>query len=96
MARATWLFAATTIAGLATSAWLYFDRPRPAPAPECAPTKPVTEARNVDPWIAPARTAPARAFSAAPAPALPEQKDESRLARLEESFTTLVELAYRH
>jgi hypothetical protein len=82
MARATWVLAATTIAGFATSLWLFLDRPS-APAPDCGPApKPQTQAaaRSADPWIEPARAATSRS-SATPEPTLPEQKDESRLER---------------
>ena len=82
MARATWLLAATTVAGFATAGWLYVTRPAPAAAPVAECAKPAVAARAADPWTEAVRSAasPART-SAGPVPTLPEQKDESRLER---------------
>ena len=83
MARATWVLAATTVAGFATSLWLYLDRPS-APTPgECAPAakaQTAAAARSVDPWTALGRAGTTRS-SATPEPRLPEQKGESPLER---------------
>jgi hypothetical protein len=78
MARATWLLAATSVAGIATSAWLYVDNrelrahrephAEPASAPKVAADAP-------DPWTAATRSKPSRVT---PLPALPEQKEETR------------------
>src|SRR4051812_7048677 len=101
MARATWLFAATTIAALAATVWLYFDNRSlrdelarrhdtiaAAPAPAAA-------ARSADPWLEVTRsTGPSRS-TAAPAPALPEQKDESRLERRQRRQTEIAALLGR-
>ena len=84
MARVTWLLAATSVAGVATSVWLYLDN-RALRAHEPAPAAASREvaARAADPWIEPARApAPSSARAAAVAPpALPAPKEESRLEK---------------
>jgi hypothetical protein len=91
MARATWVFVATSVVAAACAIWLYVDnrdlreqlaatKPKPAqgsaaPASKVAPTG--------DSWadeLAPKGSGGA-AVSAGPGPRLPEQKDETRLER---------------
>jgi hypothetical protein len=85
----TTVLAATTIAGLAASIWLYLDNrslrdeldDRPAAVVANAePAKAApTEREPVDPWDDTRPRLPAKATG--PAPSLPDQKDESRLER---------------
>ncbi|MDB4959015.1 MAG: hypothetical protein JWO36_6584 [Myxococcales bacterium] len=86
MARSTVVFAAVSLAGIAASVWLYLENrslrselaARPAPASELAK---VTEPRPADPGIeSSGRTSSSRPTSGA-APALPEDKTESRTER---------------
>src|SRR5512143_2148192 len=88
MARATWVFVATSAIAGAAALWLYVDnrdlRARLAtrhdtPAIAQSSDKPAA-ARSADPWLEPMRTL-GSAKSAGPAPALPEQTEESRLER---------------
>lgn len=90
MTRATWVFATTSVVGLVLAGWMYLDnrelaeqlaaaravKPQAPPATDTA-----AAARSADPWTSPTRAAgPARTGSG-PAPALPDQKDETRLER---------------
>jgi hypothetical protein len=89
MARATWLFGATSVAGLSLSLWLYLenralrgeiDRTSHRPAP--AATAPAAAARTADVASPPPRSAmPVGHASATPSPALPEAPSESRMDR---------------
>jgi hypothetical protein len=85
MARATWLLAATSVALVSTSLWLYRDNralraalaARPA-VPAATPAAP----GPLDAWASAARPAPPIArTTAATAPALPEAPPETRLDR---------------
>lgn len=83
MGRATWGLAATSVAGLAASIWLFVDnralRDQLAARPAPAIAAPTVAARTVD---APSRpSAPARSQAAPAAPSLPEPPKESRLER---------------
>jgi hypothetical protein len=90
MTRATWVFAATSVVGVALAIWLYLDNraleaaladARAAKAAP-APAEKVAAARSADPWSEPSRTTgSARGTGTGPAPKLPDQKDETRLER---------------
>jgi hypothetical protein len=88
MSRATWVLAATTVVGVATSLWLYLDNrslrsdleargdPPSAAAPKLA------AARTADPWSEPFRAQSAvKTSNGGAPPSLPDQKDDSRLDR---------------
>jgi hypothetical protein len=88
MARATWLFGMTTVAGLSLSLWLYVENralrgelaggQRLAPAAVAAPAA----ARTPDLAAQPSRSAtPISHATAGPPPALPDQPSESRMDR---------------
>ena len=85
MSRATRALAVTTVAAIAASVWLYRDNRAlrseldALVAPTGAPK--VATARTPDPWLEPSRVQPASSHTATPAPALPDQKEESRLER---------------
>ena len=86
MARSTWIFVATTVAGIAAAGWLYRDNRALHAAldarPIAAAPAPVTRAPASDPWTLPPYAATAAARASAPgAPALPDAHDESRLDR---------------
>jgi hypothetical protein len=90
MARATWLFGATSVAGLSLSLWLYLENralraelDSPGRRPPAAVTAPAAAAaRTTDVASQPSRSAtPAAHTTATPPPALPEQPNESRLDR---------------
>jgi hypothetical protein len=89
MSRATKVLAVTTLMAVASTVWLYLDNRslRSELATVVDKPKPVVaEAPKVgtsDPWSEASRLtkAPTRATSGAPAPALPEEKEESRLDR---------------
>ena len=89
MARATWVLAATSLIGLATSAWLYQEvralrselADRPAQARAASPDRVASSpaAPEADPWsLHPA--ASARPASG-PAPSLPADHEETRMER---------------
>jgi hypothetical protein len=87
MARATWLFGATSVAGLSLSLWLYFENRalhaelaarKPAPAPTAVVA---TAARPADVANQPSRTSAPVGHPAAAAPALPEPPSETRMDR---------------
>ena len=89
MARATWLLAATSAAGVCLSLWLYRDnralraeladrRAIPADAPHLAATSP---AAPPDPGPRADRSATPSPRGAAPPPTLPEPPQESRMER---------------
>jgi hypothetical protein len=87
--RVTTVLAATTIAAVAAAIWLYVDNRslRSELESRTEPATPTADAPKVaaaaDPWseaTRAARTSPVKS-SSGPAPALPEQKDESRLER---------------
>jgi hypothetical protein len=89
MARATWLLAATSVAGLSLSLWLYLDnralradlgRAAHPPAP-AAVAAPAVAARTTDVAAQPSRSATPVHTSITPPPALPEAPSESRLDR---------------
>jgi len=90
MTRATWVFAATSIVGVALAIWLYLDNralqdaldeARAAKAAP-APAEKVAAARSADPWSELARKpSAARGTGTGPAPSLPDPKEESRLER---------------
>jgi hypothetical protein len=88
MTRAAWVFAATSVVGVAIAIYFYLDNrslesqlaeARSAKAPAAATDK--VAARSGDPWTPPTRSAAPSRASGGPAPALPDQKDESRLER---------------
>jgi hypothetical protein len=88
MARATWILAATTTLGVATSIWLYLDNrslrgeldDRPTVA--ATPTEKAVVARAPDPWTTPTRSQPANKPASGDKPALPEQNPtEARMGR---------------
>jgi hypothetical protein len=89
MARATWLFGATSVAGLSLSLWLYLDNRslrtelaghHPAPAP--AAVAPAAAARTTDVAAQPSRSAtPVGHLATPPPPALPETPNETRMDR---------------
>lgn len=88
MARATWVFIATSVIAGAAAIWLYLDnrdlRTQLATKPDVAKLedKPAA-ARSPDPWTEAKRSptsGPAKTSSAA-IPRLPDQPDESRLDR---------------
>jgi hypothetical protein len=90
MARATWVLAATSVAAVGLSIWLYLDnrelRARietaRTPAAPAAPDGERVAARTADPWTEATRSAGSNArMGSGPAPKLPEQKDETRLER---------------
>jgi hypothetical protein len=90
MTRATWLFATTSVVGLVLAIWLYLDNralanelaDARAAKPQAAPsTDTGAAARSPDPWTTPTRAAGPSRTGSGPAPALPEQKDETRLER---------------
>lgn len=90
MTRATWLFATTSVVGLVLATWMYLDNrdlaEKLAAARAIKPqTPPTTDtsaaARSADPWTTPTRAAGPSRTGSGPAPALPEQKDETRLER---------------
>jgi hypothetical protein len=88
MTRAAWVFAATSVLGLAIAISFYVrNRSLEAQLAEARAAKPTpttvdkAAARSADPWTGSTRAAgPARTASG-PAPTLPEQKEESRLER---------------
>ncbi|HEY5923075.1 MAG TPA: hypothetical protein VIV11_15455 [Kofleriaceae bacterium] len=90
MSRATWVFAATSVVGVALAIYLYLDNRaledalaearanKPAPAP----AEKVAAAGNADPWTDIMRASgAARGTGTGPAPSLPEEQKESRLER---------------
>jgi hypothetical protein len=92
MARATWVFVATSAIAAAAAIWLYLDNAdlrdqlaatKPAPTEGSANSdKPVSQ--SDDSWAAPSLDSTGSggaAISAGPGPRLPEQKGESRLER---------------
>lgn len=88
MARATWLLASTTIAGVIASAWLYFDN-RSLRADLAAAHEPAAVAststpaeHGSDPWLsASTRSARIPPRTGTPPPTLPEEPKESRMDR---------------
>lgn len=90
MTRASWVFAATSVVGVALAIWLYLDNraledqlaaARAASAAPAAPAEKTAAARSADPWTQPTRpTGPVQTGSG-PAPKLPDPKDETRLER---------------
>lgn len=90
MTRAAWVFAATSVVGIALAVWLYLDnraledelaRARTAAPTPPPPAEKVVAARTGDSWAEPSRAARSGRVGAGPAPALPEAKQESRLER---------------
>ena len=102
MTRAPPLLAATTVAGIAASIWLYLDNRAlrsqlddHAIAAAAAPIAPPgAEPRIHDAWLDAKR--PSAATSATPAPALPEQPKESRLDRRARRTQEFGEMFGRH
>jgi hypothetical protein len=88
MARASWVLAATSIAAVAAAVWLYVDNralraelaDRPTPTATVTPA-PAAAARAPDPWLEATRGGQARAARGGAAPALPADKEESRMER---------------
>jgi hypothetical protein len=101
MSRATTVLAALSVAGLATSIWLYLDNrslradlaARDTPEPPSQTDAPRV-ATHSDPWQTAARSGPP-ALRSAPPPALPEQKSESRLERRQRRQAELTALLGR-
>jgi hypothetical protein len=88
MARATWGLVGTTAIFAIAAGWLYVEnrelRAQLAEKHEVASTTPTekpAEARPTDPWTEPTHPTGSAKLSAGHAPALPEQKEESRLDR---------------
>jgi len=88
MARATWVFVATSAVAGAASIWLYLDnrdlRSQLAARHDAVVARPTDKpaaARTADPWLEPMRSMGSAKTAAGPAPALPEQTEESRLER---------------
>lgn len=90
MARATWVFAATSVVAVALAIWLYFDNrdlraqigKHEATTASHETDKGDDATRGDDPWTAATRSAGGDGrFGTGPTPKLPEQKDESRLER---------------
>ena len=86
MSRATWVLAATTLVAVAVSLWLYFDNralraAHADGATESAAAPKLAAARTADPWSEPFRTQAGAKSASGPAPALPDQRDESRLEK---------------
>lgn len=89
MARATWIFVATSAVAGVASIWLYLDnrdlRSELAARHDSPAMARSTETRGsaapADPWLDALRSAGSARPAAGPAPALPEQADESRLER---------------
>jgi hypothetical protein len=90
MTRATWVFAATTVVGLALAILLYIEKSAledelaAARATNAAPppSEKTAAARTADTWSQPTRQPGTTAPSASgPAPKLPEGQQESRLER---------------
>jgi hypothetical protein len=90
MARAAWIFAATSVVAGATSVWLYIEnrdlhaqlaaRPATPPAAAAPPSEQIA-ARSSDPWTAPTRATGSARAPTGPTPALEPAKEESRLER---------------
>jgi hypothetical protein len=91
MTRATWVFAATSLVGAVIAIYLYLDNRdlqdklaevRAAHETHAQPAEKVAAAPPADPWTDPQRgTGSSRGVGTGPAPALPEEKKESRLDR---------------
>lgn len=90
MTRAAWVFAATTVVGLALAVWLYLDnraledelaRARATAPAAPRPAEKSVAARTGDPWTEPSRTPRGGRTSASPPPSLPEEQQETRLER---------------
>jgi hypothetical protein len=90
MTRASWVFAATSIVGVALAIWLFLDNralereladARAAKPVAGDTTDKVAAARTADPWTEPTRSTGSARTGSGPAPKLPDQKDESRLER---------------
>lgn len=88
MARATWVFIATSVLAGAAAIWLYLDnrdlRAQLATKPESANVaEPPAAARTPDPWTEAMRSSPKGSAkpSSAAVPRLPDQPQESRLDR---------------
>ena len=89
MSRATWVFAATSVVGVALAIWLYLDNrsleeqlaAARAEKPAAAATEPMVAARAADPWTEPTRSTGSARTGTGPAPSLPAPKEESRLER---------------
>jgi hypothetical protein len=103
MARATRLFAVTTLLGVGTSVWLFLDnrslRSDLADRDKVAVVQPApaAETRPVDIWSQPhARSAEVRSRTTGAQPALPEPSQESRLDRRARRTEELAAMFGRH
>ncbi|HSD88415.1 MAG TPA: hypothetical protein VLB44_12900, partial [Kofleriaceae bacterium] len=89
MARATWVFVATSAVAGVASIWLYIDNRalrsqlaarHDSPVISQSTDRPAA-ARTADPWLEPMRSMGNAKPAAGATPALPEQTEESRLER---------------
>ena len=88
MARATWLLAATSLASVSLSLWLYLDNralrgelAHRAPAPAAAQERPGAPPPPASPAPQARTAAPVPRSAAAPPPELPDQPKETRMDR---------------